>query len=125
MAVSQTNKLEDLKMSEQEKAQRQQIAQTIIQQMGGTGRLGAMIGANTYIALESGVQFNFKGSRSMNRCRVILDRGMDLYRMELYRVWNSSKRGPQCDLKYHLEGMYCDMLKPVFEQETGLYLSLS
>ena len=112
------------KQGELEKAQRQQIAQTIISQMGGFGKLGAMVGANTYIALEGGVQFNFKGSRSMNRCRVILDRGSDTYRFELWRIWNSTKKGPQADLKYSLYGVYCDMLKPVFEQETGLYLSL-
>ena len=36
-----------------------EIANTIIRQMGGAGRLGAMIGAKNFLALNSGVRFDF------------------------------------------------------------------
>jgi hypothetical protein len=97
-----------------------QLAQTIINQMGGTGRLSAMIGANNFVTTENGVQFSFKGSRKANRCTVTLD-ASDTYTMKLYKV---NARTFDFSMTAEHEDLYWDMLKPVFERETGLYLSL-
>jgi len=99
-----------------------QIAKTIIEQMGGFGRLGAMVNGRDYMARDAGVQFSFSGKRGMNKCVVDLDFATDTYSMEF---WFFNKRTGECGrVGDRAEGLYCDMLKPYFEQRTGLYLSL-
>ena len=97
------------------------VAKIIIQQMGGFGRLKAMVGAHDFVGDENSVQFGFKGCRKANKCRVILDYGSDTYNFEL---WHLNKRTWDFSKVYEIEGIYFDMLKPIFEDETGLYLSL-
>lgn len=96
------------------------VANTIIEQMGGAGKLMAMIGAKYFVGDETSVQFSFKGCRKANKCRVTLLPN-DLYRMEILKV---NKRTYDLEYLYKEEGLYWDMLKPEFEKETGLYLSL-
>ena len=96
-----------------------QVAETIIRQMGGFGKLTAMIGASDFAADETSVQFSFKGCRKANKCRVTL-LADDTYRCELFRF----DRSFNMHTVYSQDGLYWDMLKPVFESETGLYLSL-
>ena len=96
------------------------VATTIIKQMGGTVRLGLMIGAHDFVGDCESVQFGFKGSRKANKCRIILE-PTDTYRLEL---WKYSKRTFQAELASEFDGLYWDALKPTFESETGLYLSL-
>lgn len=98
----------------------QQIAQTIIQQMGGMGRLVAMIGARDFVAIDQGLQFGFKGCRKANKCQITLTHD-DTYTLALFKFNN---RTWDCPEVFRIDGAYWDMLKPVFEQETGLYLSL-
>lgn len=105
----------------EQRAEREQIAKTIVAQMGGLGRLKAMVGARGFVYLESGVQFSFSGKRGMNKCRVIYNPGPDLYTFEL---WYVNARKATCDLKFKLDDVYCDMLTPLFEEQTGLYLSI-
>lgn len=105
------------------------IANTILDQMGGLNRLRAMVGADQALALESGVQFAFKGCRKANKCVVRLDPS-DTYTVEFWACrpvkFNSrtgamtggAKKVSECS------GVYADSLKRVFESETGLYLSL-
>lgn len=95
-----------------------QVAETIIKQMGGAGRLQLMIGASLFAGDEKSVQFSFKGCRKANKCRVTLQPD-DLYTLELFKF-----DGLDAPRVYHTDGLFWDMLKPVFEQETGLYLSL-
>jgi hypothetical protein len=95
------------------------VAKTIIDQMGGTGRLKAMINARDYFYSATHVQFTFSGNRRANKCIITLD-WTDTYTMEI------GKMTRKCEWKsiYHQSGLYWDMLKPVFEKATGLYLSL-
>ena len=103
--------------------ERQEIGQEIIKQMGGHGRLRAMVSANNFMLPdEPGIIFMFKGSKIANKCRVTYLPGRDLYRLELFKY--TSKRYSHCPVVYEIEDIYHDMLKPIFEQETGLYLSL-
>jgi len=103
------------------KQERMQIAETIVKQMGGFGRLGAMVNGRDFVTLENGgVQFTFSGKRGMNKCVIKLDAD-DTYTMEF---WYYNKRTYDIKKVWEMSGMYWDMLIPVFEQETGLYLSL-
>lgn len=104
----------------------QEIAQTIIEQMGGLGKIRAMVSASQFVCIGSdgdhgpGVQFSFKGCRKANKCRVTLN-GDDTYRFELYKF---NRKTFDCPQVFEIDGAYWDMLKPVFEEETGLRLSL-
>lgn len=97
-----------------------ETANTILQQMGGMGRLVAMTGAHNFLALDNGVQFKFKGSRVANSCRVVLDPS-DTYTVEFHKI---TKRGLEVKEVKSLSGVYCDMLVELFEGTTGLYLTI-
>ena len=97
------------------------VAITITTQMGGAGRIKAMLGVPMFGVVEEGcggVMFTFKGNRKMNAVdiRLMAD---DTYTMVFKRVIGKGIR-----VVSEHEGLYWDMLKPVFESETGLYLSL-
>lgn len=96
----------------------EQRANTIIEQMGGFGRLGAMTGANNFIFDDKGITFKFKGSRKVNCVKVELT-GNDDYTMRFYKVGRVNFKEVEV-----IEGVYNDMLINIFESTTGLYLSL-
>lgn len=98
----------------------QQIANTILQQMGGAGRIMAMTGARQFLTSANSVQFKFKGSRKANCVRVTLD-PTDTYTVEFHKV---TKRGLEVKEVKALSGVYCDMLIELFESTTGLYLTM-
>jgi hypothetical protein len=95
------------------------IAQTIIAQLGGFGRLNAMIGANGFIDTKNGVSFQFKGCRKFNVAQIKLN-GRDLYDVKLLRVTRA------CDIKNEVEhnDIYAEQLRSLIERQTGLYLTL-
>jgi hypothetical protein len=93
------------------------IAQTIIDQLGGAGKLSAMVSAHNFLDLNDGVQFQFKGSRKANCLIVKLDSN-DTYAVEFWKTGKNLK----CVLG--IVNVYAEDLKPLFEQTTGLYLSL-
>jgi hypothetical protein len=100
----------------------QQVAATILEQMGGMGKLRMMIGANNFVAHATpavGVSFRFKGSRKANYCKVTLT-GMDTYNFTLGKI-----RDYALVPSYELTDVYSDMLMDIFEQETGLYLTFN
>ena len=102
--------------------QTKQIAQTILQQLGGMGRLMAMIGAYHFTVLEEkGLSFKFKGSCKFNYCKILLT-PMDTYTVT-FQKWNWKA----CSLQHEttFDDFYCDNLIPIFEETTGLFLSLS
>ena len=113
-----------------EKCRYQEVANTILAQMGGTRRLSAMIGIyhvlyakpednGSEIAKGPCVTFKFKGNRKMNFCRITLDEGMDEYVMEISKIYKN-------DLlpRFDSEMLQWDDLVSTFERATGLYLSL-
>ena len=113
-----------------------EIANTIIRQMGGGGKLRAMVGAKEIYATDAGVQFSFKLCKKMNKCVVDLNE-MDVYNVKFYKIPHLN---PNCNsaaldryfdrLKkaktpiVEFENIYEDQLIGVFESETGLDLSL-
>jgi hypothetical protein len=100
-------------------ATNKEIASTIIAQLGGQGRLSAMTGANSFVAIEKGLQFKIgKNAKNVNTVRIILTE------QDLYNVEFGAARGMKYTVKYSTQGAYVDMLKPLFEAATGLYLTL-
>lgn len=107
------------------KEEQKQIALTALSQLGNPGMMKAMIGLSNIIFGETEgkpyLQFDFKGSRKHNKCRIVYNPGQDSYNFELYQYKPKSATCPQT---YKAEDVYCDMLTQIFEDETGLYLSL-
>lgn len=100
--------------------QNEKIAGTIMGQMGGAGRIAAMLGTKAFMVIDNGLQFDFKGSRTVNRCRVVLMPD-DTYKMEFLQFRRSSLTCPSiCEFS----DVYCDQLVEIFESTTGLFLSL-
>lgn len=95
----------------------QEIAATILQQLGGIRKLQAMTGAHTFIAHPSGVSFKIKNPK-VNYIKIILN-SKDLYDLEFGRI-----KGDKYTVVNKLDGYYDTMLKDAFEKETGMYLSL-
>lgn len=99
----------------------QEQAQVTIQQLAGSqGRLKAMTGAKDFSLSEEEhfVAFKFTMCRKANYCRIHLN-GMDLYDMSFWKLKKFSFEKVE-----EFPGVYDDMLKPIFEKFTGLYLSL-
>jgi hypothetical protein len=95
-----------------------EIANTILKQLGGTGRLNAMTGAKNFVAIENGVQFKIgRNSKSINTVIIRLN-GRDLYDVEFGRT-----RKYEFKVVNRIEDAYNDMLKDLFESNTGMYLT--
>ena len=98
----------------------QEVAKTIIAQMGGFGKLKAMVGANNIVSIDKGVMFSFKGSKVANK--VVIDlTPMDLYDVKFYKI-NMKNIDTSMIPVDVIEGAYFDMLISIFEKTTGLYL---
>lgn len=103
----------------------QDIATTIIEQMGGSGRLQAFVGANSFGCDEieydcfkqPAVWFKFKMNRKMNVCRVIYEEGKDLYVLQFIKA---TSKGVKI-VEEHTD-VYAEDLIPLFENTTGLVL---
>jgi hypothetical protein len=92
-----------------------QVAMTILEQLGGMPNLKMMTGAKGFLADHRGVQFkvgsNAKGVTAM---RIELN-AEDTYDIRV--VYRGGKVIPHF-------GIYAEDLKPFFERETGMYLTL-
>ena len=95
-----------------------QVAKSILAQLGGTGRLIAMTGAKHILWDVDSVCFKFKGSRKANYCKITLD-ASDTYTVEFGRVKKFDYA-----VKASFSGIYADSLVSVFESTTDLRLSL-
>ncbi len=94
------------------------VAKTIIDQLGGIGRLQAMTGARDFLFDARSVQFKFKNRKGPNYCKVTLH-GDDTYTMEFGRLVKWDLRNQTI-----VPHIFCERLIPVFERTTGLALSL-
>lgn len=93
------------------------VANTILEQLGGAGRLRMMTGAYNFYDLGNGLSFKIKNQRA-NYIKITLT-PMDLYDVEVGRI-----RGNTYKVVQKGEGLYFDQLKPFIEKATGMYLSL-
>ena len=96
-----------------------EIQNTMIQQLGGMGKLKAMVGASQFSALTKyELAFKFKGSGMTNCVKITLN-ALDLYDIEFFRI-----RGSNIKPVASFLGVYAESLRGLFEETTGLYLSL-
>lgn len=95
------------------------VGNIILEQMGGIGRLRAMIGAKDFVLIENGVQFGWpsSGAGSANKVVIKLEPS-DTYRVQFWWI-----RGAKMKLIREVEDIYAEQLVPLFERETGLYLT--
>jgi len=94
------------------------VANTILQQLGGAGRLRVMTSAYNFRDLGNGLSFKIKNQRA-NYIKINLT-SMDLYDVEVGRI-----RGNTYKVVQEADGLYFDQLKPFIEKATGMYLSLA
>jgi len=94
------------------------IASIILAQLGGSGRLSAMIGARDFLDCGDALAFRFtaRALHGINRVKVRLA-GDDTYTVTLYK-------GRLADQVAESTGVYCDALRETIEHHTGLALSL-
>jgi hypothetical protein len=106
----------------EEQAQQIEVANTIMRQLGGYGRLKAMVGIRDPVALEGlgglGFKFPNKAAGRPNYVGIRLN-GLDTYDVKFKRL-----HGFNVKTTAEYENIYWDQLKGLFEKETGLYLTL-
>ena len=102
-------------------------ADTTLKQLGGSGRLKAMIGAKDFMSDDGGKTLMFKfpnrGAGKPNYVKITLT-SADLYDIQFGRITNKKAAGPALKKLKSYDGIYADQLKSIFEKETGLRLSL-
>ena len=97
-----------------------EIANEILRQIGGAGRVKAFIGVKQFVAIDNGLQVNFKAkaANGANIFQVILDPS-DTYTLKFFR-----QRGIDCKpVGRELSGIFCDNLKEIIEEKIGLRLT--
>lgn len=91
----------------------------------------AMVGVKNILqdGDKNWIRVSFKGSRKCNTMTVKLN-GLDLLDVEFGKLVNKRVKDsvigikmPVIETKAKHDSIYIDMLKEIFEQETGLYLS--
>jgi len=98
-----------------------QIAKTILEQMGGTRRLQMFLGANNFVALPNGVMFMFPNKQRSKGNKVVVKlMPSDTYRMEFWNV-----AGGKAKLVKKFDDVYAEDLVEQFESQTGWYLRIA
>lgn len=111
-----------------------EVAQTILEQMGGAGRIKLMTGAKLFLAIppkiredgttnpygemRGGVSIKFPkpvGKNNPNYCKILLND------MDTYDVWFQKDQ----KILHHSSDVYAGELLRLFEEKTGLYLRLA
>jgi hypothetical protein len=101
-----------------------QISQTIIEQLGGTGRLKSMTGARNFVAIDNGLSFRMPSrfaQKGINCVEIVLTPA-DTYSVQFLKI-GPSPNFTITTVSEH-RGIYGDMLRELFEHETGLHLTL-
>lgn len=96
----------------------QQIAATILQQLGGHSRLNAMLGLKDVFAVENGLSFKIKVHAAANYVKITLN-GLDLYDVEIGKL-----RGMNYNIVKQVSDVYFDDLKSIIENTCKVHLSL-
>lgn len=94
----------------------EQIARTIHSQIGGSAMY--MLGAKNLCIVPNGLQFRVRGSKRVNLVQIVLN-SMDTYDLEFGKI-----HGRNYSIVEKRGGLYCDQLRQVIEEATGLYTKL-
>jgi hypothetical protein len=100
-------------------ATNQQVAETILQQLGGARRLAMMIGAKQFVAVENGLRFRMGRGASNKATHVTVE----LNALDLYDIRFQSVRGTNVTERGTIAAIYADQLRTAIESATGFYLS--
>ena len=96
----------------------QQVAKTILQQLGGN-KFIAMTGAKNFGSSKNSLQFKIgKNSKSISHVIITL-KSSDLYDVEFIRMRGTSRK-----VVKKVKGIYADMLRKIFTKYTGMRTSL-
>lgn len=97
-----------------------EIANEILNQLGGYNRLNSMIGLKDCMIIDSGISFKIKfvGAEA-NYVKIQLNVALDLYEVEIGKL-----RGTTYKVVKSLSCVYADMLKEVIESTCKVRLSL-
>lgn len=98
-----------------------EIANNIIDQLGGAGRLCAMLNVKAFLAVESGLSFQFQNRAGKPNSVTIKLNPRDEYDVKFHRI---ARGGMSIKPMGDVEGVYAGELKRIIEEKTGLYLSL-
>lgn len=108
----------------------QAIFEEMVKQLGGFKKLRAMLGVEKIITNNDNlsISFRFKGSRRYNYFHMALN-GKDLYDLEFGQfkskmVGNVRVKDMDMIVKDTFNDVYFHRIKKLFENTTGLYLSL-
>lgn len=98
-----------------------QVAETIMLQLGGAGKVARMIGAGPFVYDDTSVSFLFKARAKnlINGIRVRLDPS-DTYTVEFLRCTVKGRK-----VVDSFSDIYAENLKRTVELRTGLYLSFN
>lgn len=93
------------------------VGMTILQQMGGAGRIKAMTGA-TFVRVTNGIGIKWPSKQPSkgNYVEVTLDPS-DTYSMKFYNIGRGAKK-----VVKDIDGVYAEDLVRIFEGQTGYYL---
>jgi len=96
-----------------------EIAETIVYQLGGMGKLKAMINARNFVCDDEGsLSFRFSGNPKINCIRIKLN-GLDLYDITFYKI-----NKIDFSTVHEVTDIYAEDLVNIIEQQIELYLSL-
>jgi hypothetical protein len=96
-----------------------QVAQTILQQLGGK-MFTLMTGSNNFVASQNSIRMNLKGNKAKAKWLQITLNSMDTYDMMFF----SADKDLNIKVKAEKKNIYCDQLQDIFTQITGLYTRL-
>lgn len=97
------------------------VAETIAAQLGGTGRLTAMLGAKHFMGDADSLTFKWSApaKNKANCIKITLDHDTDTYTVQWYTIRGINVKEGACLTMVHV-----DALRGVFERATELRLSL-
>lgn len=93
------------------------VAEIILSQIGGMGRVKMMTGGYNFVALKNGVSFRIK-NRGANFIKITLN-SRDLYDVEIGRIFNYKYK-----IVKTFDDVYFDQLYEVLYEGTGMYFKL-
>ncbi len=111
-------KLHTYLFSEEKLTESQQVAKTILQQLGGN-KFIAMTGAKNFGSSKNSLQFKIgRNSKSISHVIITL-KSSDLYDVEFIRMRGTSRK-----VVKKLKGVYADQLGIMFKKYTGMNVRL-
>lgn len=114
---SESNSIFDLSITQ--KQNKMQVAQTILQQLGGN-KFVAMTGSKNFIASENFLRMNLTRNKAKAKWLKITLNANDTYTMDFF----TADKNFNLTSKVKFEDVYCDQLCFLFTKATGLFTSL-